>query len=74
MDRNERRYRSKKKQSQREKKWNNAGWNIEDESHKGQLRKNHFGCGCMLCKPWKHGIGEELKHSELRSIIEDEQD
>ena len=74
MDRGERRYRAEKKQRQRKKKWESHGWNIESEKNLGKLKDGHFGCGCWMCKPWKHGKEKKLKPSELRSIENDEQD
>ena len=38
----------------------------------GRLDKNHYGCGCAMCKPWKHkAFGEpRYKHSEMRKLQE----
>lgn len=46
----------------RRRAWAALGWRPE----RGRLRNGHFGCGCCLCKPWKHGLGEARPASELR--------
>ena len=28
----------------------------------GMFRKTHFGCGCFMCKPWKHKAYSEPKY------------
>ena len=38
------------------------------DEQKGQLKDNHFGCGCSMCKPWKHNLEESLTASERRKI------
>lgn len=45
------------------------------EAHLGVLDKNHFGCGCFMCKPWKHqAYGEpRFKHSEMVRLLEKEE-
>lgn len=37
-------------------------WDIES-NRIGMLRKNHQGCGCRLCKPWKWKMGDKFIHS-----------
>lgn len=73
MDRGERRFRTKKKQEQRQQRWKEQGWEPTDKKQVGMLRDHNFSCGCPMCKPWKHGIEHELKPSEQRKI-DDEQD
>lgn len=38
----------------------------EDIAEPGRLDKTHFGCGCHMCKPWKHNAYGvfRFKHSE----------
>lgn len=33
-----------------------------------QLRWSHFGCGCPMCKPWKHFKRDAFKISERRRL------
>lgn len=42
------------------------------EEYLGYLDKNHYGCGCSMCKPWKHkAYGEpRFKHSEMVQLEE----
>lgn len=55
MDRSERRHRAQKKAAKRIRKWKScANWEMT-EKQKGQARKENFSCGCIMCKPWKHG-------------------
>ena len=37
----------------------------------GHLRKDHYGCGCSLCKPWKWGKRDRVRHSEKRRLLID---
>ena len=64
MSRAERRYKSKIKQLRRFKKWKGI-WDINEL---GRLNKCHFGCGCPMCKPWKHKLDKKYKPSERRKI------
>lgn len=51
-----RRYIAKKKAEDRIKAWkSHSGW-IMSERHKGMAKKSNFSCGCVNCKPWKHGL------------------
>jgi hypothetical protein len=34
--------------------------------HFGHLRKNHYGCGCLMCKP--HKWSGAIRHSEKRRL------
>lgn len=39
-----------------ENRWRYLGMSEEERQvFLGKSRKNHSGCGCILCKPWKHG-------------------
>lgn len=62
-DRAWRRTQTNKIQTRRIKLWGKIGWKKMDERHKGMARKSNFSCGCMMCKPWKHGQG--LKRSKI---------
>jgi hypothetical protein len=57
MERNRqwRRDTTQKKVEQRVKMWARNGWKNLDERHVGMMRKTNFSCGCIMCKPWKHG-------------------
>jgi hypothetical protein len=56
-DRAWRRTQTKKIQDRRVKLWKQIGWTKMDERHIGMMRKKNFSCGCLMCKPWKHGHG-----------------
>jgi hypothetical protein len=73
MDRAERRQRTKVKQNKRIKNWEHKDWE-PDTHHKGRMRKSHFGCGCEMCKPWKHKLDNKYKPSEVRELQDVEQD
>jgi hypothetical protein len=53
-DRGWRRAQTERVRQRRIKNWSWLGWGMS-ESAQGQARKSHFGCGCGMCKPWKHG-------------------
>ncbi len=36
----------------------------------GRLKSCNTGCGCSMCKPWKHGLGEKFKHSEEIRLLD----
>jgi len=64
--RSERRYHEKRIQRQR---LQNLPWlDVENQAMYGQLKHNHFGCGCPLCKPHKHGLESKYKPSERRKL------
>lgn len=67
-----RRFQTEKVRRKRIKKWSITGWHITQEKHKGMMRKTHFGCGCSLCKPWKHKLELKYKASERRKIQDNE--
>jgi len=62
-----RRKQREKKIAKRSKQF--IGRNVEQ---KGRLDKNHYACGCPLCKPYKHNAyGESrFKPSELRKLYD----
>jgi len=68
-------HKSKCIQKKRRDKWastdsqceNNTPW-YDRPSAYGSFRKSHMGCGCWMCKPWKHGIENKYKFSEIRKI------
>ena len=62
-DRAWRRTQSKKKQDKRVQNLESVGFDIKEP---GKLRNNHYGCGCRMCKPWKHGAEPKLKPSERK--------
>ena len=35
---------------------------------KGRYKKNHIGCGCAMCKPWKHKLDKNMKPSDRRKV------
>ena len=66
MDRAERRHKAEVKSKKRLKHQVNQYMDSKDV---GYLRKTHNGCGCWMCKPWKHDFWEDdLKPSEKRKI------
>jgi len=71
-DRLYRRVHAKRVQKKRIKKWakSGSGWIIDKEKHKGMMKKTHFGCGCYICKPWKHGAEDKMKPSDRKKIDE----
>lgn len=62
---NWRKHQSKRIQNKRLKKYKRITDNCTP-SQKGKLRKTHVGCGCSMCKPWKHGLGEDMKYSDRK--------
>jgi len=69
MNRAERRHKSKSKQKNRARKWKLIGWVVDEI---GRFNKCHFGCGCIMCKPWKHKIDKKYKPSEIRKLQTEE--
>jgi len=53
-----RRYSERKVQRKR---FKNHRWLRKSDGPRllGRLRHNHFGCGCIICKPWKHRAGRK---------------
>ena len=45
--------------------------NAEHMEETGRLDKNHYGCGCHMCKPWKHKAYSvpRFKHSEMKQLL-----
>ncbi|WP_035773211.1 hypothetical protein [Butyrivibrio sp. VCD2006] len=41
-------------------------WKDEYFIPDGKFAKAHMGCGCYLCKPWKHC--KELSDAQLREL------
>jgi hypothetical protein len=69
----ERRHHSERKQKARYEMWAEVGWDAsEDPRQFGKLRDTHFGCGCVLCKPHKHGLDEKFTPSERRRLQTEE--
>ena len=60
------RHHNKRIQEKRAKKWSH--WDLKGADVQGKLRKTHFGCGCSMCKPWKHGKEPSLKPSERKKL------
>lgn len=73
MNRSERRHRTEVKQKSRIKNWQNNRWE-PSEKLKGKLKHTHYGCGCTICKPWKHGYEDKHKPSELRKLYNGKDD
>ncbi len=70
-DRSWRRGHAERKQRNRLRKNLETGfWKPEwvKEEWVGMLRDGHFGCGCPMCKPWKHGAEEPYRVSERRRL------
>ena len=69
MSISEKRHQSKRIQKKRASIWKSIGFEwTNDPRVRGQLRKNHFGCGCSMCKPWKNGRGKKYKISERKKL------
>ena len=66
MTKGERLHRAKKKQEKRKKYYNH-----DNIRHEGKLKDSHLGCGCIMCKPWKHGKESKYTHSERKKLIDD---
>jgi len=65
INRGERRYKTSLKQKQR------CEYYSYDTLIEGKLRDSHLGCGCIMCKPYKHGKDHKLKPSDRKKIIEE---
>lgn len=37
---------------------------------KGRYKKNHIGCGCLMCKPFKHKMADKMKASDRKRYDE----
>lgn len=61
---------TKKIQQKRYSKWK-CLWENMSTRKIGQLRKNNFSCGCTMCKPWKHKIGDSMKFSDKKRAQDD---
>ena len=35
---------------------------------KGKYKDNHIGCGCSMCKPWKHKLDKKMKPSDRKKV------
>lgn len=68
MSRAERRHKAEIKQTKRLKHQINKYIDNIDERLLGHLKNNHRGCGCEMCKPWKHGLDNKYKISELKQL------
>ena len=65
MNRGDRKFHEKRVQDKRKKYYNH-----DNIRHDGKLKHGHLGCGCILCKPWKHGKESKLKPSERKKLID----
>lgn len=36
------------------------------DRQKGHYKNNHIGCGCPMCKPWKHKLAHKMKPSDRK--------
>jgi len=71
-DRAWRRKQTKKIQQKRIQKWKNAHWEVTKKNYVGMMKKHHFGCGCRICKGWKHGHEHKYKHSERKQLVDND--
>ena len=67
----ERDHHTKRVQRNRIKKWEQPNRGIGKDKHRGMMKKTHFGCGCKICKPWKHygnnkNWDNNMKHSDRK--------
>jgi len=44
--------------------------NQPNERFEGQLKNGHGACGCPICKPYKHDLDNEMKHSDQKRVKE----
>jgi len=65
-----RRTQNKRVQRNRHLQWIMLDWDLNNP---GRLRKTHFGCGCGMCKPWKHGWGmdkyDKVKYGRKKFVV-----
>lgn len=53
----------------RQQNWKLWGWEPRKEQL-GRFRKTHFGCGCIMCKPWKYNKKSwRWKKDRLKSYL-----
>lgn len=67
--RGERRFQERKVQEKRLRK--SRYWRVDLEKFErkyGQLKHNHLGCSCPMCKPHKYGFDYDLKPSDRRRL------
>jgi hypothetical protein len=50
---------------------NQTNW-VDTPSHLGKLKKDHFGCSCQMCKPYKHGRTDNLPVSQRKKLQSEE--
>lgn len=67
MERPERRAKTRSKKAKRIKSIPRVVKHL-DAKGLAKLKDGHIGCGCPLCKPWKHGLEETLAPSERRKL------
>jgi|GEM_PF-2293459 len=78
--RGERRFHERRVQKKRINDLISTWWRdvVDSKSnHVGMLRHNHYGCGCTMCKPWKHNLENKYKVSERKQkafYVEEEDD
>jgi len=42
----------------------NVGVSLDGDRAIGHLKDGHYGCGCVMCKPWKHGKDRKKDRDE----------
>ena len=63
MSRADRRAHEKRVQKKRKDYYNHT-----NPRKDGMLKHGHLGCGCILCKPWKHGKESKYTPNERRKL------
>jgi len=74
-DRSWRRQQSERIQKKRVRDLISGFWSkfmeMAEPRHFGHLKKDHFGCGCFMCKPWKNSSKNiHRKHSDKKRLID----
>ena len=41
------------------------------EKERGKLKDGNMSCGCGMCKPWKHKLGDKMKFSDKKRAKDD---
>lgn len=68
-DRAFRRHKEKVKQAKRMSDWESTRQTSTtelDPSQVGRFKDGHFGCGCAMCKPHKHGMEKPIRKKRKR--------
>ena len=68
--RSQRRFDEKRVQEKRARDAKMLGIPLTDRNL-GRLKNNHFGCGCALCKGWKHGLDDAYPHGQKKKLKPD---